>query len=569
MKFRGIAVYAIFAAALPGQVTFDRLLHPEKEPQNWLTYSGGYNSHRFSPLTQINRTNVKKLQMKWVYHPDYSKMENTPLVVDGIMYAGTAQEVVALDAVTGRQYWKYSRPFNRSDYFGQHAYEVNKGLAISGDTLFWATVYDCHLIAIDAKTGHVLWDVPYADWKMGYQFNVAPLIVKNMVILGQATNEMGSNCWIAAYDVKTGKEIWRFYTAPNSPDDPAAKTWHGDAWKHGGSPIWNGGSYDPETNLTFWGTGNPNPGWNGDVRAPGDNLYSDSVVALDADTGKLKWYYQFTPGDEYDWDSTQVPMLADIEWKGKPRKVMFWANRNGFFYVLDRVTGEFLMGKPFIKQTWAVGIDEDGKPIKAPGFWPKPMGGVAVMPGSQGGTNWYPPSYSPRTGLFYMSVWDNYLAFSNKSDPGPWRQGQLYNGSNWWAGYGQSASASGRGNSPPRRNRAAMTAAARGRTVPNYKTEDEGYGAIRAIDPKTGEKKWEFKMVNYTENGVLSTAGDLVFGGGMDGDFVALDANTGELLWSVYLGGANASGPISYAVNGKQYIVGSGAGTMYVFALPD
>ena len=508
--------------------------------------------------------------MKWVYHPDYSKMENTPLVVDGIIYAGTAQEVVALDAVTGRQYWKYARPFNRSDYMGQHAYEVNKGMAISGDTLFWATVYDCHLIAIDTKNGHVLWDVPFADWKLGYQFNVAPLIVKNMVILGQATNEMGSNCWVAAYDVKTGKEIWRFYTAPNSGDDPAAKTWSGDSWKHGGSPIWNGGSYDPETNLTFWGTGNPNPGWNGNARAPGDNLYSDSVVALDADTGKLKWYYQFTPGDEYDWDSTQVPVLADIEWKGKLRKVMLWGNRNGFFYVLDRATGEYLMGKPFIKQTWAVGIDEEGRPIKAPGFWPKPMGGIAVMPGSQGGTNWYPPSYSPRTGLFYMSVWDNYKAISNKSDPGPWVQGQLYNGSNWWAGYGQRAPQSGHGDTTGRRARAATpTAAARGRALPNYKTEAEGYGAIRAIDPKTGEKKWDFKMVDNTESGVLSTAGDLVFGGGMDGDFVALDAKTGDLLWSVYLGGANSSGPISYAVNGKQYIVGTGAGTMYVFALPD
>jgi alcohol dehydrogenase (cytochrome c) len=565
LKFRVLAIYAILAAALPGQVTFDRLLHAEREPQNWLTYSGAYDSHRFSPLTQINRSNVKNLQMKWVYHPDYAKMENTPLVVDGILYTGTAQEVVALDAVTGRQYWKYARPFSRPDYLGQHAYEVNKGMAISGDILFWATVYDCHLIAIDVKNGHVLWDVPFADWKMGYQFNVAPLIVKNMVILGQATNEMGSNCWIAAYDVKTGKEIWRFYTAANSADDPAAKTWAGDAWKHGGSPIWNGGSYDPETNLTFWGTGNPNPGWNGNVRAPGDNLYSDCVVALDADTGKLKWYYQFTPGDEYDWDSTQVPVLADIEWKGRQRKVMLWANRNGFFYVLDRATGEYLMGKPFVKQTWAVGINENGRPIKAPGFWPKPMGGIAVMPGSQGGTNWYPPSYSPRTGLFYVSVWDNYLAVSQKSDPGPWVQGHLYNGSSWWAGYGQSAPASRRS----RMAAPAATAAARGRTLPNYKTEDEGYGAIRAIDPGTGEKKWEFKMVNYTENGVLSTAGDLVFGGGMDGDFVALDAKTGELLWSVYLGGANSSGPISYAMNGKQYIVGSGAGTMYVFALPD
>jgi alcohol dehydrogenase (cytochrome c) len=473
------------------------------------------------------------------------------------------QEVVALDAVTGRQYWKLARPFRREDYVGQHVYEVNKGLAIADDKLFWATAVDCHLLAIDAKTGRVIWDKVLADWKHGYQFNVAPMVVKKMVILGPATNEMGANCWVAAYDKDTGKELWRFYTSPNSADDPAAKSWAGDSWKHGGSPIWNGGTYDPETNLTFWGTGNPNPGWNGDPRSPGDNLYSDSVVALDADTGKLKWYYQFTPGDEYDWDSTQVPVLANINWKGAPRKVMLWGNRNGFFYVLDRNTGEFLLGKPFIKQTWAVGIDEKGRPIKAPGFWPKPMGGIEVMPGSQGGTNWYPPSYSPRTGLFYLSVWDNYLALSQKELAGPWVEGQLYNGSRWWAGYGQSGPPPGRPAAAPARRAVRRPASAA------FRTEDEGYGAIRAIDPKTGEKKWDFKMVNNTESGVLSTAGDLVFGGGMDGDFVALDAETGKCLWSVYLGGPNASGPISYAVNGKQYIIGTGEGTMYAFALPD
>jgi alcohol dehydrogenase (cytochrome c) len=562
MKTRFALVLLFLGGTVAAQVTYDRLLHAHREPQNWLTYSGGYASHRYSQLTQINRENVKDLQLKWVYHPAYMKMENTPLVVDGVMYAGTAEEVVALDALTGRQYWKLARPFKRTDYRGQHAYEVNNGMAIAGDTLFWPMVVDCHLLAIDAKTGRVIWEVAVADWKKGYQFNVAPLIVKNMVILGPATNEMGANCWVAAYDIHTGKEIWRFYTSPNSADDPAAKSWAGDSWKHGGSPIWNGGAYDPETNLTFWGTGNPNPGWNGNSRAPGDDLYSDSVVALDAGTGKLKWYYQFTPGDEYDWDSTQVPVLVDMNWKGQPRKLMLWANRNGFFYALDRTTGEFLLGKPFIKQTWAVGIDENGRPIKAPGFWPKPMGGTVVMPGSQGGTNWYPPSYSPRTCLFYMSVWDNYANFSAKSDPGPWVEGQLYNGSTWWAGYGQIAPA--RGGSASR-----ATVAQRNRILPNYKTEAEGYGAIRALDPKTGEKKWDFKMVNNTECGVLSTAGDLVFGGGMDGDFVALDAETGKSLWSVYLGGANASGPISYAVDGKQYIVGSGEGTMYVFALPD
>jgi alcohol dehydrogenase (cytochrome c) len=536
------------------EVTYDRLLHADREPQNWLTYSGGYMANRYSLLTQINRDNVKNLQLKWVYHPIYqktaknqSKMENTPLVVDGIMYTGTALEVVALDAVTGRPFWKLSRPLDPTAYY--NAYEVNKGMAISGDTLFWATV-DCHLLAIDIKTGRIIWDKVMTEWKKGYQYNVAPLVVRNMVILGPATNEAGANCWVNAYDVKTGRELWRFNTNPTSPDDPLAKTWTGDSWKHGGSPIWNSGAYDPSTNLTFWGTGNPNPGWNGDPRTPGDNLYSDSVVALDADTGKLKWYFQFTPGDEYDWDSTQVPVLADIEWKGKPRKVMLWANRNGMFYVLDRATGEFLSGKPFVKQNWNIGLDERGRPMKAPGLWPKPMGGVYVEPGTQGGTNWYPPSYSPKTGLMYISTWEG-GSRSGKGDPGPWVEGQRYTGN------GQTAGAPAGGRGPGR-------AAAAG-----FKTEAEGYGAVRAIDPKTGEKKWDFKMVDYTESGVLSTASDLVFSGGRDGTFFALDARTGEPLWHAYLGGPNASGPISYAVDGKQYIVGTGEGTMYVFALPD
>jgi alcohol dehydrogenase (cytochrome c) len=558
---------------LPAQVTDARLLHADREPQNWLTYSGGYASHRYSSLTQINRDNVKNLQLKWVYHPIYaktgnnqSKMENTPLVIDGIMYTGTALDVVALDAVTGRPFWKLSRPLDPTAYY--NAYEVNKGMAISGDTLFWATV-DCHLIAIDTKTGRVIWDKVMADFKKGYQYNVAPLIVRDMIILGPATNEAGANCWINAYDVKTGKELWRFNTAPMSADQPEAKTWAGDSWKHGGDPIWNGGSYDPETNLTFWGTGNPNPGWNGDSRTPADNLYSASVVALDADTGKLKWYFQFTPGDEYDWDSTQVPVLVDMDWKGRPRKVMLWANRNGHFYVLDRTTGEFLLGKPFVKQNWNVGLDEKGRPVKAPGLWPKPMGGVYVEPGTQGGTNWYPPSYSPRTRLFYVSAWDNYGGNSGKGDPGPWVEGQRYTGNGQGRGRGGAAGAAAGG-----RGGAAGAAAGRGgrgpgRASANYKTEAEGYGAIRALDPQTGEKKWDFKMVNYTESGVLSTGSDLVFGGGMDGNFVSLDARTGELLWHVYLGGPNASGPISYSVNGKQYIVGTGEGTMYTFALPD
>ncbi|HUB83319.1 MAG TPA: PQQ-dependent dehydrogenase, methanol/ethanol family [Bryobacteraceae bacterium] len=571
MNNRILLPLVFLSGSLLAQVTYDRLLHADREPQNWLTYSGGYMSQRYSLLTQINPANVKNLQLKWVYHPLYTKgqakMENTPLVVDGVLYAGTHTEVVALDAVTGRPYWKFDRPLDPTAYY--NAYMVNKGLAIAGDTVFWATL-DGHLIAFDDKTGRVIWDVTMADWKKGYQYNVAPLVVRNMIILGPATNEAGSNCWVNAYDVKTGKEIWRFNTAPMSADEPEAKTWAGDSWKHGGDPIWNGGSYDPETNLTFWGTGNPNPGWNGDPRAPGDNLYSASVIALDADTGKLKWHYQFTPGDEYDWDSTQVPVLVDMNWKGQPRKVMLWANRNGFFYVLDRTTGKFLFAKNFVKQNWNLGFDEVGRPIKDPARWPKPMGGTIIEPGNQGGTNWYPPSYSPQTGLFYVSTWENSGGRSGKGDPGPWAEGQRYTGNGQPVpcvkdGHvvpGSCGAAGGR-----RGGRAAGRAGGRGSA--NFKTEDEGYGAIRALDPQTGEKKWDFKMVSYTESGVLSTAGGLVFGGGMDGTFVALDARTGELLWHAYLGGPNASGPISYAVNGKQYIIGTGEGTMYSFALPD
>jgi alcohol dehydrogenase (cytochrome c) len=562
MKTRLLLSATLAAGLLPAQVIYDRLLRADTEPQNWLTYSGGYAGNRFSPLTQINKDNVKNLQMKWVYHPIYvktgnnqSKMENTPLVVDGIMYTGTALEAVALDAVTGREYWKLPHPLDPKAYY--NAYEVNKGMAISGDTLFWATI-DCHLLAIDIKTGHVIWDKLMAEWQKGYQYNVAPLIVRNMVILGPATNEAGANCWVSAYDVKTGKELWRFWTAPTSADQPEAKTWTGESWKHGGSPIWNGGAYDPETNLTFWGTGNPNPGWNGDPRTPGDNLYSASVIALDADTGKLKWHYQFTPGDEYDWDATQVPVLVNMDWNGHPRKVMLWANRNGFFYVLDRGTGEFLLGKNFVKQNWNLGFDKNGRPIKDPKRWPKPMGGLVIEPGNQGGTNWYPPSYSPLTKLFYIPTWENSGGTSPKGDPGTWVEGQRYTGTGM----------DRRGPRPPA-TAGAAAARRRGRALPNYKTEEEGYGAIRAIDPKTGDKEWDFKMVSYTENGVLSTAGDLVFGGGMEGNFVALDARTGELLWHANLGGPNASGPISYAVNGKQYIVGTGEGCLYAFALPD
>jgi len=516
-----------------------RILSAEREPQNWLTYSGTYASQRYSLLKDITRDNVKNLSLKWVWRPRYlDKMESTPLVVDGVLYTVQNSEVVALDAATGRSYWtyRYRVPPESNAYV-----MVVKGLAFADDRLFWAT-YDGHLIAIDAKTGTAIWNKTILDWKQGLQLNVAPLVVKDKVILGPATNEFGTNCWIAAFDVRTGSEVWRFKTVPE-PGEKGNDTWPGDSWKHGGAPIWVTGSYDPATNLTFWGTGNPNPGWNGGPRNPGDNLYADSVVALDADTGKLKWHYQFTPNDEFDWDSVQVPVLADIDWNGKPRKVMLWANRNGFAYVLDRTTGEFLLGKAFVKQNWNLGFD-NGRPVKDPKAKPTPEG-TRIEPGTQGGTNWYSPSFSPRTGLLYISVWDNYSAISRYADVAPWEEGKKYTG----------------------RAPAGPGGGAAGRSPVGYRTEDEGYGAVRAIDPKTGEKKWDFKMVDYTESGVLTTASDLVFAGGREGHFFALDARTGELLWKTNLGGTVANGPITFAADGKQYVAVAAEGALYVFGL--
>jgi alcohol dehydrogenase (cytochrome c) len=520
-------------------VSGERILRAEREPQNWLTYSGSYASQRYSLLNRITRENVKDLTLKWVWRPRYlDKMESTPLVVDGVLYTVQNSEVVALDAETGRNFWtfRYLVPPEANAYV-----MVVKGLAFAGDRLFWAT-YDGHLIAIDAKTGKAIWNKTILDWKKGLQLNVAPLVVKDKVILGPATNEFGTNCWVAAYDVRTGAEVWRFKTVPE-PGEPGNNTWPGDSWQHGGAPIWVTGSYDPDTNLTFWGTGNPNPGWNGGPRNPGDNLYADSVVALDADTGKLKWHYQFTPGDEFDWDSVQVPVLANIDWQGRPRRVMLWANRNGFVYVLDRVSGEFLLGKAFVKQNWNLGFD-NGRPVRDPKAKPTPEG-TLIEPGTQGGTNWYSPSFSPRTGWLYVSAWDNYSAISRYAEVPPWAEGKKYTG----------RAPAGRG------------FAGGGRAGVAFRTEAEGYGAVRAIDPKTGEKKWDFKMVDYTESGVLTTASDLLFSGGREGHFFALDATNGELLWRVSLGGNVASGPITFAVDGRQYVAASGEGALYVFGL--
>jgi alcohol dehydrogenase (cytochrome c) len=536
--FSIFCLYGCLTATVWGQVSFDRILASGNEPQNWLTYSGSTMSQRYSTLNQITPDNVKNLELQWMFQArSLEKFEATPLVVDGILYTVQApNNVVALDAVTGRVFWTY--PYVPARAARPCCGQVNRGLAILGDTLFMGTI-DAHLIALDAKSGKPIWNVAVAKASAGYALTHAPLVVKDKVIVGTAGGEYGIRGFIAAYDVKTGNEAWRFYTIPGK-GEPGNATWKGDSWQHGGASVWVTGSYDPALNLTYWGIGNPGPDWNGDTR-DGDNLYSDCVVALDPDTGKLKWYFQFTPHDTLDYDAVQVPVLADMEWQGQQRKVMLWANRNGFYYVLDRTSGQFLTGKPFSTVTWAKGLDEAGRPMRVSGIEPTTEG-QRVYPGVQGATNWYSPSFSPRTGLFYIPAWDKYSSVFVKV-PTEYTEGRRYVGTSPRSLFG-----------------------IQGTTV-NQRKEDEGYSAIRAIDPKTGQQKWEFKMLDVTDAGILTTATDLLFSGGREGYFYALDGRNGDLLWKANVGGAVASGPISYAVNGKQYIAVSAGSSLLVYAL--
>jgi alcohol dehydrogenase (cytochrome c) len=536
-----VSLVALGSSLYAQQVSFDRLLRADKEPQNWLTYSGTAFNQRYSTLAQITPANVKNLELQWIWQArSLEKFEATALAVDGVLYTlqgppvqGTYQ-VVALDAVTGRPFWTLE--YKPAPEAGPCCGRVSRGLSILGDTLFMGTI-DAHLLAIDAKTGKILWDTEAAKAVDKYSITHAPLVVKDKVMVGMAGGDRGVRGFISAFDVKTGKELWRFYTIPG-PGEKGNETWSGDSWKTGGAGVWNSGAYDADANLVYFGTGNPWPDRVGGVRL-GDNLYSDSVVALDADTGELKWHYQFTPHDEMDYDSTQVPILADMQWQGRPRKVMLWANRNGVAYVLDRLTGEFLLGKPMVRVNWMEGFDKQGRPQRVPGKIPTPEGEV-IMPTVLGATNWAPASYSPRTGLFYVSVWENTRAIAVLG-----------------GGRGRPVGVAGTGGTPM--GQATLT--------PNLKKEDEGYGAVRAFDPKTLEKKWEFKMNDITWGGVLTTASDLVFSGGKEGYFFALDARSGDLLWKIALGGQVNSGPMSYSVNGKQYVTIAAGNSLFAFAL--
>ena len=521
-----LLVLMTVVVGLCAQVNSDRILRSQDEPQNWLTYSGSYASWRYSKLDQIHVHNVKNLGLKWVYQMrTLEKVETTPLVVDGVMYFTEPPNAAhAVDAETGRRYWSYRRPL--PDKINVCCGAVNRGMAILGDALFVGT-NDGFLVALDRKTGNVLWETEVGDRKTGSSVTMAPLVVKDKIITGVAGGEYGIRGFLDAYDPRSGKRLWRFWTIPG-PGEKGNDSWSGDSWKRGGAPTWVTGSYDPSTNLVYWGTGNPSPDWNGDVRK-GDNLYSSSVVAVDADTGRLKWHFQFTPHDVHDWDATQVPVLVDAVFRGQQRRLMFWANRNAFFYVIDRETGEFLSGKPFVKQTWAEGLDDKGRPIRRPNTAPS-REGTLVYPGVQGGTNWYSPSYSPLTRLFYMSVWD-YASIYYTGDA-DYHPGNRFLGS---APVG----------------------------VPN----EPGHGMVKALDPLTSETKWEFPLQTNPQSGILSTAGGIVFGGNNEGQFFALDAETGKELWRANTGGVIVAGPVTYAVKGKQMVTIASGSALFTFGL--
>lgn len=520
----GSVAFCLLASSSLAQVTSDRLLNSSKEPQNWLLYSGDYAGHRYSALDQINAKNAAQLVTRWVYQTMAGgKFETTPLAVDGVLYGtGPDDRAFALDARSGRPIWQYQRalPADVRPCCGR----VNRGFAILGDKVFMGTL-DSHVIALDAKTGNVVWDVTAVDYTKGYSFTLAPLAIKGMILVGVSGGEYGIRGFIDAYDADTGERKWRFYTIPG-PGEPGHETWEGDSWKIGGSPAWITGTYDPETNTSFWTTGNPSPSNRGIGRA-GDNLYADSLLALDPDTGKLKWYFQFTRHDEHDYDATQVPVIID----DGDKKLIAQADRNGFFYVLDRATGKLISATPYAKVSWSKERDSEGRPIPSEGASPTPDGN-RVCPGAAGATNWMSPTYDPQTKLFYVTAREQCDVFSTV--PQPYEAGHAYYGSAYF---------------------------------PN---EDASpfWGALRALDPHTGKLVWEWKHPSPTWSGVLSTAGGLVFTGDAEGNFIALDAATGKALWHFQCGASVYASPMSFAVDGKQYVAIAAGGALFTFSLP-
>jgi len=517
------------ASHLAIHVSSERLQAAGTNPDGWLMYSGSYNGWRHSSLAEINSTNVAQLRLRWIrqFDSNVPLVEATPLVVDDVIFTTLPDsKVVALDAKTGNVIWEYARsiPADLPLCCGQ----VSRGLAIHDGTLFFGSL-DGYLVAINANDGKVIWQTSVASPADGYSITGAPLVVKRSVVVGVAGGEFGIRGFLAAYDVSTGQRQWKFETIPG-PGEVGHETWENDAWRTGGGSTWNTGSYDPSTDLLYWGVGNPSPNFSGDVR-PGDNLFTNSAIALHASTGKLAWYFQFTPHDEHDWDASQTPVLADLLIDGVVRKVICWPNRNGFYYVLDRVTGEFLTGKPFVELDWTKGLTSTGRPILSD-VAKVSSAGRRTRPGVDGGTNWQNPAFDQKRGLIFVPASESSSVFT-KLPPERVARGPkgVFAGSGWTE------------LEPPARE-------------------------VVALDAATGQSKWKYSPSPSTGeySGLLETEGGLVFGAS-GGVCFALDVDNGREIWRVPLGGTTKSAPISFMVDGRQVIAIAAGRGLFVFGL--
>ena len=511
-------------------VTSARLLNGTDDPSSWLMYGGNYQNWRFSPLKDVNTKNVKNLQVAWIFQTGIpGQLETAPIVADGIMYIVAAyNHVYALDAATGEPIWKYDHPL--PDDLRICCGPTNRGVALSGDKVFVATL-DAHMVALDRKTGKVIWNVEMDDYKVGYSSTAAPLVVKNNVIIGIAGGEYGVRSWIDAYDVETGKRTWRRYTIPTE-GEKGVETWAGDSWKTGGGPAWVTGSYDPKTDILYWATGNPSPDWNGDARK-GDNLYTNSVLALNPDNGDMKWYFQFTPHDIWDYDGNTGMFLVDVDRSGSMVPALAQPNRNGFVYVLDRNSGKYLHGSQYVEQlNWAKGLDEQGRPIVDPKYLPEVGGNKEyICPGNVGGQNGaYTAAYSPLTKHMYVPVIESCGKMEKAVS-------MFIQGIPFWGGGPGATQAD----------------------------DQSSYGHLSAIDPSTGAVKWRYKDDYPLVGGTLTTAGGLVFTGNQMGYALAFNDTTGQLLWKSQTGSPVRGQPIAYKVGGRQYVaVPSGGGGLAV-----
>jgi alcohol dehydrogenase (cytochrome c) len=532
-----------------GPVTAEQLAGAHESASDWLHYGGGYNSWRHSPIEAITAENVATLQPVWVFSTGaVGPLEASPIVYDGVLYlTGSFNRLFALDAATGTVLWRYDH--QPPDDLRLCCGPPNRGVAISGDLVLMATL-DARLIAFDRKTGAIVWNVEIDDYRKGLSATAAPLVVEDKVVIGIAGGEYGIRGFLDAYEVKTGKRVWRRYTVP-AQGEPGSETWAGTSYETGGAPTWTTGSYDPKTRTLFWATGNPSPDFDGSVRA-GDNLYSDSVLALDIDSGSLRWYFQFTPHDVWDYDGNSDLLLVDVLVEGKLVRGLGQPNRNGFFYLLNRDTGEFLNGAPYVEVNWAT-LDAKGRPMVADVKRPAEEPIERVCPGNMGGKNGaWTAAYSPLTGLAYVPSIESCQYFLR----------------------GESIHIEG---APYYGGTPVMLDAAEGKA----------YGHLTAWDVAKGEVRWRYRDAEPMMGGVLSMAGGVVFTGNLAGHALALDAETGELLWKFQMGSGVRSQPVAWQQDGRTYVaIGAGhfsaltvftggvsivpeASNLFVFALPE